>query len=206
MARRRFSLKKDSRGVFVSKHFLGIDPELVGVKAYNSGVVREWWQWIRSSYKPRSGFFLVTPCSNVKPYTMSPTSRKIKKMLERLGLWNTEAPKVEWVYFSDLLILVPYYRAEEYPACCYDVPPQLVASRRDIIEKIVSETRLVIEALVDRGLEQVVVFLPKIHLSIWEEARESAIKWPSQVIVRYTFFSIRDLEVVVKKLASMFLS
>ncbi len=98
------------------------------------------------------------------------------------------------------MIIVPYDRAEDYPACCYDVPPQLVISRRDIVEKVVSKTRLVVEALVDRGVEQVVVFLPRLHLSIWEEARRRASKWPSQISVKYTLFSIKDLEATIREL------
>jgi hypothetical protein len=44
-----------------------------------------------------------------------------------------------------------------------------------------------------RGLRRLVVFLPRKHLLLWEEARSRAEKWPDEVRVKYTLFSYQGL-------------
>ncbi len=183
------------------KHYSGLDPELVGLRAYSHPAVRAYWRWLLEEYKPSSSIALVTPCSNVKPYTRSPTSRKIKGMLRRLGLWDESSnrPKgIEWLYFSDLLALVPYWRAEEYPACCYELPPTMLRDGyRNLLVSIVSR---VVARLCERGLRTIVTFLPRMHRELWSAARSSSSLWPMEVQVKYTIFSLRELESTLRRL------
>ena len=184
------------RGRWPAKHTAGLDPGLVGVKAYQHPAVREWWSWLLNGYQPRASVAVVMPCSNVKPYTRSPASRKMRGLLRRLGLWDNDGDRpsgVEWLYFSDLLILVPYERVEEYPACCYEVHPDQVLGNpeiRSIVTGLLAET---MGSLAAKGLHSLVVFLPKKHLMLWDEARERAGRWPEEKRVRYTLFSFKPL-------------
>jgi predicted RNA-binding protein len=179
-----------------AKHTAGVDPGLVGPGAFEHPAVREWWRWLREDYTPESSVALVMPCSNVKPYTRSPASRKMRGLLRRLGLWDEERGRprgVEWLYFSDLLVLVPYWRAEEYPACCYEVSPDTVLGSTRLRGLVASLLAEAVEHLVSRGLREVVVFLPRKHLVLWEEARGRAARWPLERRVRYTLFSFRGV-------------
>ncbi len=196
----RFSIRKNGDGTLLPRHHSGLDPELVGKKAFSHPAVNEWWSWLLSKHTPRARVALVTPCSNVKPYTRSPTSRKTRGVLRRLGLWRDNAPHgIEWYYFSDLLVLVPYDRAEEYPACCYEVPPDTVLSNPDLREKVTTLLSTAMMRLA-RWVSDVVVFLPRRHLSLWEEARSRAVgnKWPRELRVKYTLFSFIGLEAAIK--------
>ncbi len=178
-----------------SKHFYGLDPGLVGLRAFNHPSVKEWWKWLLEDYEPEYSIGLVTPCSNVKPYTYSPMSRKIRGTLRRLGLWDNvkDRPiRLEWLYFSDLLILVPYQRAHDYPACCYDVEPELVlANGLGIL--VTGKLREIMENLYHRGLRELVVFLPSKHLTLWGQAKRKAKTWPQEHHVRYTIYSLEEL-------------
>ncbi|WP_167827774.1 hypothetical protein [Pyrolobus fumarii] len=194
MGRGRLAIPKDERGRFPARHVSGVDPGLVGVRALDHPSVRAWHRWLLEVYEPRFRVALVTPCSNVKPYPLSPTSRKVAGLLRRLGLWNGFAPQgVEWLYLSDLLVFVPYWRAWDYPACCYELHPEEVLGDRRAFERVVGLLAAVVEVLVGRGLERVVLFLPRRHLRIWEEARSLASVWPLEVRVGYTLFSLRPL-------------
>lgn len=179
-----------------AKHTAGLDPDLRGRRAYEHPAVREWWRWLLEDYRPPYPVAVVTPCSNVKPYNRSPPSRKLRGLLRRLGLWDTGEDKprgITWLYFSDLLILVPYERVEEYPACCYEVPPDLVLEDNELLDEVAGRLASTLQALTGRGLREVVVFLPRKHLAIWEKAREEARTWPREVRVKYTLFSFREL-------------
>lgn len=199
----RFTIRKNGSGRLLPKHHKGLDPALVGVKAFDHPAVKSYWRWLLEEYKPRYSVALVTPCSNIKPYTRSPTSRKIRGMLRRLGLWSGEGPQgIEWLYFSDLLVLVPYSKAENYPACCYEVPPDLVLVNEKLVGLVVDLLAKAMEKLVGRGLEKVIVFLPRKHLRLWDSACIKASLWPFEARVKYTLFSTKDLaktvEVVVR--------
>ncbi len=173
-----------------------IDPELVGLKAFNHPAVREWWRWLLEDYRPRHPVALVTPCSRVKPYTRSPTSRKVRGLLRRLGLWDSGAdrPKgIVWLFFSDLLLLVPYKRAEEYPACCYDVPPDMVLRLGHVKRMVVERLAEAMERLAGRGLRELIVYLPTKHLFLWQNARMLASRWPRETLVRFTIFGVDGL-------------
>lgn len=203
-SRPRFSIRKDEAGRLVPRHHSGLDPGLVGERAYTHPAVQEWWRWLREEYRPPSPVALVTPCSNVKPYTRSPTSRKVRGLLRRLGLWGGGAPRgVTWLYFSDLLILVPYERAGDYPACCYEAPPDLVLGSQELRSMVTSLLAEAVERLVERGLREAVVFLPRKHLTLWREAREKAAKWPREYHTGYTIFSTRSLEKTLRKTLSL---
>jgi hypothetical protein len=156
--RSRLSLRKDG-GRFLPRHTMGVDPDLVGEKAFDHPAVKSWRRWLLEDYTPNASWSIVTPCSNVKPYTVSPVSRKIRAILRRNGLWDfsKNVPKgVTWLYFSDLLIFVPYEKAEEYPACCYEVPPDLVISKPKLYATVTSLLEEALEALYRRGLRLVV--------------------------------------------------
>lgn len=115
-------------------------------------------------------------------------------MLRRLGLWDAGGPRdIVWLYFSDLLILVPYEKAEEYPACCYDVPPSMVLTNGLLRTKVVKLLAEVVSRLVWRGLAKLIVFLPKAHKRLWDEAKRYADMWPEEIVVRYTIFSLDGL-------------
>jgi len=192
----RFSIRKDEAGRLVPRHYEGVDPALVGERAFEHPAVKKWWQWLREDYEPAASTALITPCSSVKPYTKSPTSRKIRGLLRRLGLWSSDGDRpagIEWLYFSDLLILVPYERVEEYPACCYEVPPDIVLGNSRLEGLVAGLLAEAMEAIVRRGVVDVVVFLPRKHLSLWEKARQRASVWPREHRVTYTLFSTKRL-------------
>ncbi len=181
------------------RYFLGVDPELVGLKAFSHPAVKGWWHWLLNEYRPRYNVALLTPCSNVKPYTRSPTSRKIRGMLRRLGLWDSRAnmPRgIEWLYLSDLLVLVPYEKAEEYPACCYDLPPEVVIRNSEARQVIMQTLCSVMERLSHLTL---VTFLPRKHKTLLNESRNMCRNWPKQVDVNYTVFSLKELENTIKQ-------
>ncbi len=192
----RFSIRKDAEGRLVPRHHVDVDPGLVGEKAFTHPATRRWWRWLLEEYEPAYSVALVTPCSSVKPYTRSPTSRKIRGGLRRLGLWDEKEDKprgLVWLYFSDLLILVPYERAEEYPPCCYEVPPDLVLGSPELAERVSTLLAEAVKRLVDRGLEKAILFLPRKHKRLWSMAREKATRWPRERMVGYTLFSTREL-------------
>ena len=199
---RRFSIRK-ADGKLIPRHNKGLDPGLAGLKAFHHPSVGEWWRWLRSEYAPRYPAALITPCSSVKPYTQSPMSRKIRGLLRRLGLWdpqNDRPIRLEWLYFSDLLILVPYERAEDYPACCYELPPDAVLESSDAYEKVAGELAGTMTLLAEKGLEHLVVYLPRKHMRLWARAREKAHAWPRETIVKYSIFSTKPLEETLARL------
>ncbi|MET1129138.1 MAG: DUF5591 domain-containing protein [Thermoproteota archaeon] len=199
IAKRRFSARKDERGRFMPRHYNGVDSNLVGKKAFDHPAVHRWWKWLIRDYSPPYSIALLTPCSNIKPYTRSPTSRKVRAVLRRLNAWEDGKPKkVTWMYFSDLLIFVPYERAEEYPACCYEVHPDVVLRDKSLTELVVNITARVLTALSRRGLEVVVTFLPSKHAKLWEQALAHAETVPEIIKTRYTLFSVFELEETLK--------
>ncbi|WP_338250055.1 DUF5591 domain-containing protein [Pyrodictium abyssi] len=198
----RYVVRKED-GRWPPRHHNGLDPRLAGPRAFEHPAVKDWWEWLRREYRPRSPVALVTPCSSVKPYTRSPTSRKIRGLLRRLGLWSSDVDRpagIEWLYFSDLLLLVPYERAETYPACCYELHPDEVLQRPLLRGLVVETLRDVVEELAARGLERVVLFLPRKHMTLWREARRLTNLWPDEVFVRFTIFGLGDLPRVLEPL------
>lgn len=180
---------------------MGLDNGLQGLRAFDHPSVKNWWHWLLEEYRPRYPVALVTPCSNVKPYTRSPTSRKIRGILRRLGLWSDESDEprgLEWLYFSDLLVLVPYQRVEEYPACCYEVPPDLVLSTPWARQLVVDLLRRFMES--GHGPRKLLVFLPRKHLTIWDEAKRGASRWPVEMRAKYTIFVGNGFSEYVKSL------
>ena len=183
------------------RHHRGVDPGLVGPRAYSHPAVRAWWDWLASGFKPSNPVALVIPCSNVKPYTRSPTSRKVRGLLRRMGLWNDDRDSpgcLDWLYFSDLLGLVPYEKAEEYPACCYELPPT-EALRVDGVESLLA--RPVCSVIARYRL--IILFLPKLHLSLWERIThhcEGGL--PAVVRVPYTVFKLDGLREAVSRACS----
>ena len=198
----RYVIAKDD-GRWPARHTVGLDPGLAGVWAFEHPSVKAWWRWLLEEYKPEGSVALVTPCSSVKPYTRSPTSRKIRGLLRRLGLWDPGADGpagIEWLYLSDLLLLVPYERAEEYPACCYEVHPDTVLENPVLLSRVAGLLATAMERLVDMGLEKAILFLPRKHFRLWSEARKLAAKWPRETLVKYTIFGLGELPSVLNDL------
>lgn len=174
-----------------------LDPRLVGPKAFEQPVVREWWDWLREEYTPEHPVALVTPCSSVKPYTDSPTSRTVRSALQRLGLWSYARGRplsLVWLYFSGLLILVPYERAVEYPACCYELGLRVFEVNDRLRQRYVEAAAQIMERLVERGLRKVLVYLPRRHLQLWEMARSWAERWPEEARLKFSIYTrVADL-------------
>ena len=88
-------------------------------------------------------------------------SRHIVGFLKKCGLWNMEADRpqgIVWLYFSDLLVLVPYERQEEYPACCYNLYHRHLGKKeRNLIINILSRTMTRLSNYIEKAL----VYLPK---------------------------------------------
>ena len=127
-------------------------------------------------------------------------SRKVAGLLRRLGLWNGVGPRgVEWVYLSDLLVWVPYWRAWDYPACCYELHPEELLSSPPHRRRIVSILASLLEKLQD---SRFVVFLPRRHLGLWEEA-VGLLGGVEETRVRYTIFSTRGLEEALRMAIDM---
>ncbi|WP_257640386.1 DUF5591 domain-containing protein [Pyrodictium delaneyi] len=198
----RYVVRKEN-GTWPPRHHNGLDPGLVGPRAFEHPAVKEWWMWLLREYRPRASVALVTPCSSVKPYTRSPTSRKIRGLLRRLGLWSAEESRpegIEWLYLSDLLLLVPYERAETYPACCYELAPDEVLRRPLIAYTVARVLSTVVERLMEHGLERLIVYLPRKHMELWSMARERAAKWPEETIVRFSIFGLGGLREALEPL------
>ena len=200
--RSRISMRK-AGGRFLPRHTRGLDPGLAGEAAFEHPAVEAWWRWLVEEYTPHAQTALVTPCSNVKPYTRSPTSRKIRGLLRRLGLWDESASKprrLAWLYLSDLLLLVPYERAEEYPACCYEVPPDLVLNNERLYRLVTSKLAHVLQALYGRGLRRVVLFLPRKHMRLWSAAYAASGAGFEVISVGYHIFQVYSrLEPVLRE-------
>lgn len=147
-------------------------PGIYGRDAWKHPDAIAWRRLAREELEPRHPVVLVTPCSNVKPYPRSPSSAKIRGVLRRLGLWDPEGPGlygaprgVEWIYLSDLLGVVPYDKAHEYPACCYEFPPDLAMD--GMAGLVIPEIRGVLERYLSRGRARtVVLYLPRLYLRV----------------------------------------
>ena len=59
-AKTRFSIRKDEAGRLMPRHYEGVDPDLVGERAFSHPRVREWWSWLLEGYTPRASVALVT--------------------------------------------------------------------------------------------------------------------------------------------------
>ena len=183
----------------------GLDPGLVGLRAFRHPAVQNYWEWLLRLYTPRSSIVLVTPCSNVKPYPYSPASGKVRGVLRRLGLWDGPVrgvegrPRgIEWLYFSDLLVFVPYEKSFEYPACCYEVPPELVLEN-GLAGKVAGMAAKVLEKMADR-VEVVVAWLPEKHRRLLGKALDAAKRKPRTVYAKYSLFTANPLEEVLQEL------
>lgn len=156
--RKRYSVPRNGFG-FPRKALWRADADLIVPLALTNSRVEEFMKLIAKLWKPSKDVLLLSPCSNVKPYPLSPLNRKVDAALRRLGVFN----RVEWVFISDLLGPVPYEYTWVPPACCYDAPPQLVDAEylRRVAEVVASWWERV------RGyFSALVVFLPKKYLRL----------------------------------------
>ncbi len=154
----------------------------------------------------RSGApLLLTPCSNVKPYPRSPQSAKIRGVLRRLGFWDPSGPGMYgspsglgWIYLSDLLGLVPYEVAHEYPACCYNYPPDLLEADRRAWEELIST---IAAGLSSAEPEVIIAYLPRRYLLILGEAIESAgVNLRLETVPYHLFHGHKRLEEVLGRI------
>ena len=193
--RRRYTLPKTGDGwPSRADPSRGLDPGLTGPRAWSHPAAVAWRRDIAAKWAPASRVVIVTPCSNVKPYPRSPQSGKVRGVLRRLGLWDSRGPGykgaprgVDWVYLSDLLGLVPYEHAHEYPACCYEFPPQLLHSDPGMVEELVEAVRPPLERAAQHGAV-ILAYLPSRHRAILEEALRRAKPRPEAVWARYNLF------------------
>lgn len=172
-----------------------VDPGLRGLGALDHPAVARWHRWLLEEYRPRARVALLTPCSNVKPYPRSPQSGKVRGVLRRLGLWDSRGPGchgaprgVEWLYLSDLLVLVPYERAHLYPACCYELSPDEVLASPTARMRVARLLAGALERLSEGGVEVIVAYLPGKHRVLLEEALTSASRVPRVEWVPYSLF------------------
>lgn len=115
---RRYSVPRVGGG-FPRRALFRVDADLVAPLAYLSPRVESFMEWVSRFWRPEGDILLLSPCSNVKPYPLSPLNRKVAKAVERAG----GVGRVEWVFISDLLGPVPYNLTWVPPACCYEAPP-----------------------------------------------------------------------------------
>ncbi|MEB3779734.1 MAG: DUF5591 domain-containing protein [Desulfurococcales archaeon] len=183
-----------------------IYPDLSGFNAWKHKDVVAWRSWVSNEYLLESDILLLTPCSNVKPYPKSPTSRKIRGVLRRLGYWDDEgnglfgAPiGVEWSYLSDLLVLVPYIRAHEYPACCYEYAPQIIGGEKDTVIEEIRETLLMFFKR-NYKLRIIILYLPRFYNILLEPVLNNILDSTKIFKVKYhIFYGHRWLENVLRE-------
>ncbi len=173
---------------------LHIIPSLINEYAFNHNLVGNFWDYMIYRYKPRYNLVLITPCSNVKPYPLSPMNLKIRAILKRHRLWdpNNNRPLLDWLFLSDLLGFVPYTHTWIPPACCYDVPPDVVEKNDTLYRKvksIVRETWRRIHVYYEKAL----VYLPRRYYKLMPEDYGN----PSMIHIKYNLFSTRELEKIV---------
>jgi len=129
----RYSVPKEGNG-FPRKHRWRLDADLIPPHALRNSRVEAFIEHITRYWRPEGDILLLSPCSNVKPYPLSPINRKIEASIKRAGAWE----RVEWVFISDLLGPVPYEYTWVPPACCYDARPSDVPRHwvRHVIESV----------------------------------------------------------------------
>ncbi len=188
VVRKRYSVPKvDGRWPRKSLHLV---PSLIGASAFENSMVAWFWDYMVYRYKPLYDIVLITPCSNVKPYPLSPMNRKIIGILRRHKLWDEERrrPLIEWLFLSDLLGFVPYTHTWIPPACCYDVPPDIVENNTKlykIVKNVIDKTWLRIHTYYDKAI----IYLPKRYHKLLPKDHGN----PTKIIVKYDLFSTGNL-------------
>ena len=174
MRGRRYTVPREGGG-FPRKHRWRVDADLIAPAAFHSGRVRAFMEFIEYVWRPEGDVLLLSPCSNVKPYPLSPLNRKVGAALRRLGAWG----RVEWVFLSDLLGPVPYKYTWVPPACCYEAPPGSVPGWwLGLVRGVVSGWWERVRGF----FEGVVAFLPRKYYGLAAPVLDDA------VIVRYDIF------------------
>ena len=183
-----------------------LDPALKGHGAIAHPAVIDWHYWVLEKYSPSEKIILITPCGKIKPYPKNPQSARLRKVLKRLGLWNYRgtgymgSPKgIEWIYLSDLLLIVPYERAMEYPACCYELSPEELMINESLHAKIINLLSKAFRKLREHIL---VAYLPSKHRHLLNEALNNIhldIHW-----VKYNlFYGHRRLEETLREVIKL---
>ncbi len=174
MRRRKYTVPKVDGG-FPRKHRLRVDADLIAPAAFHSDRVRAFMEFVTLYWRPKGDILLLSPCSNVKPYPLSPLNRKVEAALKRSGSWD----RVEWVFISDLLGPVPYEYTWVPPACCYEARPHAVPGWwLELVKGVVAGWW----GRVRGYFNAIIAFLPKKYYSIAAPVLRDA------VIVRYDIF------------------
>ena len=186
---KRYTINKDN-GRW-RRRVLHIIPELIGERAFENSLVQGFWDYMIHRYRPQYDIALITPCSNVKPYPLSPMNLKIKGILRRLGLWDYKGkkPLIEWLFLSDLLGFVPYTYSWIPPACCYDVPPDIVETKKTLYRKI---KHILEEAWVRISpfYNKIIIYLPQKYYKFLPRRLDAS----KTVFVKYHIFRTKILE------------
>ncbi len=191
MAKRYSIPKVNGRWPRKSLHLI---PCLTGTRAFYNSMVENFWNYMIYYYKPNYNVALITPCSNVKPYPLSPMNRKIIGILKRSKLWDEDRkkPLIEWLFLSDLLGFVPFTHTWIPPACCYDVPPDIVEENSELymkIKNVIDKTWLRIHTYFDKAI----IYLPKRYHKLLPKDYGN----PSKIIVKYNIFDTKILQKVL---------
>ena len=188
MRQRRYTVPKDGGG-FPRKHMFRVDADLTVPAAFFSSRVEAFMEFITRYWRPEGDILLLSPCSNVKPYPLSPINRKVEAAVKRAGAWG----RVEWVFISDLLGPVPYEYAWIPPACCYEARPGDVP---DYWARLVEGAVRAWWARVRPYFRFVVAFLPRKYYGLASPLLNDA------VLIKYDIFrGQKEVEKVLSKIA-----
>lgn len=189
MSRGRYTVPKDGGG-FPRRHRFRVDADLIAPAAFLSSRAEAFMEFVTRYWRPEGSTILLSPCSNVKPYPLSPINRKVGAAIKRAGAWGM----VEWVFISDLLGPVPYKYTWVPPACCYDARPD------EVPHHWMSVVRDAVKAWwrrVKGYFTSVLVFLPKRYLPLVEEILNDHEAAPT--IIRYDIFhSQKSVEALLR--------
>ncbi len=178
---------------------------ITGPNAFFHPSVSKWHKWLIENFVPNEKIVLITPCSKKKPYPTTSQSGKIRRILEKLKMWNPRAHGykgnavgIQWIYLSDLLVIVPYEKATEHPACCYEYPPDYIMNNPVIHEQYI---RILGKILSKFGDTTIVTYLPRKHKDMLKKAIESHGLNIDMISVKYNiFYGIRNLYKTLEQL------
>ncbi len=157
--------------------------------------VRLWHRFLVEYFEPEpKPLAMILPCTQVKPYRLSPTHRIAEARLRKLGI----AEKVGIYIVSEPMVLVPRELDIYYPFANYDYPPdQLSEPYRARFVEILSA---VIPKLARH--RHVVAVLPQHHRSILLEALQRSSAKLSIEVCEYGRLAFKSVARAVDILAA----
>ena len=154
-----FSILKYKPGDIVIYKYDGVSP-------FKHDHVKLYHDYLKDIWRPVSAdFYVLMPCTRVKPYSKSVTHKMMKYYIMRL---RERGVSVELCSVSEPMLLVPLRYEHLYPLANYDFPPYLmnIDEKKLMIDKL-SE---LIPRLSEVTKEKIVAVLPRHHYSILSEA------------------------------------